>query len=160
MADVKINQLPEQTAISDTDVVIIETLTSTNKMTVGNFKELIGAVVESGSNENGRYVKYGDGTIECFFAQPLRLNISSGVFSGNWNLPIDTPQLQDFTCMLRNDVSGWDNSADRNKVSFVGYASGSTTSSSIAVRVTCIAGQTFSGNWVEVNLLRAIGRWK
>ena len=41
MANIKIAQLTNQTAISDNDLIIVETATSTNKMTVGKFKELI-----------------------------------------------------------------------------------------------------------------------
>lgn len=40
MANIKIAQLTNQTTISDTDLVIVETATSTNKMTVGKLKEL------------------------------------------------------------------------------------------------------------------------
>ena len=38
---IKIAQLTNQTSLSDTDLVIIETATSTNKMTVGKLKELL-----------------------------------------------------------------------------------------------------------------------
>lgn len=69
MANIKIAQLTNQTAISDGDLVIVETATSTNKMTVGKLKELIGiqegGIVESGSGANGSYIKYADGTMIC-----------------------------------------------------------------------------------------------
>ena len=70
MAQIKIAQLTNQTTLSDTDTVIVETATSTNKMTVGKLKELLGiqsgGIVESGSNANGKYIKYADGTMICY----------------------------------------------------------------------------------------------
>ena len=42
MANIKIAQLTNQTAISDGDLVIVETATSTNKMTIGTLKSLLG----------------------------------------------------------------------------------------------------------------------
>lgn len=69
MANIKIAQLTNQINIVDTDLIIIESATSTNKMTVGKLKELLGissgGIVESGSNANGSYVKFGDGTMIC-----------------------------------------------------------------------------------------------
>ena len=70
MANIKIAQLTNQTAISDNDVIIIETATSTNTMTVGTLKDLLGiergGIVESGNNANGYYIKFEDGTLMCW----------------------------------------------------------------------------------------------
>ena len=100
MADVKINQLPEQTAISDTDVVIIETPTSTNKMTVGNLKELLGissgGVVESGSNANGFWIKFADGTMICMIKHGAITSVSTAMPNGGFRspgLPVSLPQV-------------------------------------------------------------------
>ena len=41
MANIKIAQLTNQIDIADTDLIIIESATSTNKMSVGNFRKLI-----------------------------------------------------------------------------------------------------------------------
>lgn len=60
MANIKIAQLTNQTAISDNDLIIVETATSTNKMTVGTFKDLIGVndtrVVSYGSAGGSRVI--------------------------------------------------------------------------------------------------------
>lgn len=58
MANIKIAQLTNQTAISDNDLIIVETATSTNKMTVGNLKELLGI--------NGLLAASSDFKIETF----------------------------------------------------------------------------------------------
>ena len=50
MANIKIAQLTNQTAISDTDLVIVETATSTNKMTVANLKEQLGINAKASKN--------------------------------------------------------------------------------------------------------------
>ena len=64
MANIKIAQLTNQISLSDTDLVIIESATSTNKMSVGNLKKSL-KIVESGSNADGDWIKYSDGTMIC-----------------------------------------------------------------------------------------------
>ena len=70
MANIKIAQLTNQINIADTDLILIESATSTNKMTLGKLKELLGiqsgGIEESGNNANGRWIKYKDGTMEIF----------------------------------------------------------------------------------------------
>lgn len=69
MANIKIAQLTNQTTLSDTDTVIVETATSTNKMTVGALKPALnipyGGVLESGQDGMGSWTKYADGTLVC-----------------------------------------------------------------------------------------------
>lgn len=98
MANIKIAQLTNQTAISDNDLIIVETATSTNKMTVGNFKELLGipngGIVESGSGVNGSYVKYADGTMMCWairtFSTTVELTWGSLFYHEvqSWTFPV------------------------------------------------------------------------
>jgi hypothetical protein len=91
MADVKINQLPNKTTLADTDVVIVESATSTNKMTVAKLKELLGidggGIVESGTNENGYYTKYSDGTLICRHIITINATPSVGT-EGTWTFPV------------------------------------------------------------------------
>lgn len=85
MANIKIAQLTNQTAISDNDLIIVETATSTNKMTVGKLKELlginVGGIIESGSNVNGNYIKYADGTLVMWGITPNE-SITTAIGSG------------------------------------------------------------------------------
>lgn len=70
MANIKIAQLTNATTISDTDIVLIEDATQTKKMTVATLKSLLGinsgGIIDSGSNANGKYVKFADGTMICY----------------------------------------------------------------------------------------------
>jgi hypothetical protein len=73
MANIKIAQLTNLLTLNDTDILIVETATTTGKMTVSKLNELLGiqlniplgGVVESGSNGNGSYIKFADGTMIC-----------------------------------------------------------------------------------------------
>ena len=106
MANIKIAQLTNQTAISDNNLIIVETATSTNKMTVGKLKELLGiqsgGIVESGNNANGRYIKFSDGTLICYGSFQAGLtNTSSGngVYRYDVNFPmtfISNPMVSAF----------------------------------------------------------------
>lgn len=75
MANIKIAQLTNQINIADTDLIIIETATSTNKMTIGTLKNLLGiqygGVEDSGMNANGSWVSFKDGTMIC--TMPVRV---------------------------------------------------------------------------------------
>ena len=89
MANIKIAQLTTQTALNDADVIIVENATSTNKMTVAKLKELLGiqlniplgGIVESGSNVNGNFIKYADGTLVMWGMTPNEA-ISTAIGSG------------------------------------------------------------------------------
>ncbi len=69
MANIKIAQLTNKTTLADTDIIIVESATATEKMTVAKLKELLGinsgGIVESGTNANGSYTKFADGTLIC-----------------------------------------------------------------------------------------------
>lgn len=59
-----------------------DTPRSANLKVNANFSELyplvgLGGVVDSGSNSNGSYVKYADGTMECWGISPNAVNINS-----------------------------------------------------------------------------------
>lgn len=71
MADVKIAQLLEATTVSDTDLFVVEDNADTKKITKANLVSFLGSIVESGSNVNGSYVKFADGTMICFLVENL-----------------------------------------------------------------------------------------
>lgn len=155
MANIKIAQLTNQINIADTDLILIESATSTNKMTVGKFKELLGinqgGIVESGSNTNGAWIKYADGTMICRQrASTDATSIQNGSLyrSSNttWSFPqtfIEAPSLS-----IQVDAGtayGWGGlgsaGVNSTQASFVAY---SATSSTYGAAVSLIA----------------IGRWK
>jgi len=95
MANIKIAQLTNKTALADTDLLIVEGATQTQKMTVGKLKELLGiqsgGIAESGTNANGMYVKFSDGTLICYGSFQAGLtNTSSGngVYRYDINFPM------------------------------------------------------------------------
>lgn len=46
-----------------------------------------GAIIESGSNANGNYVKYADGTLECWFDAKFVYG-ASAYMTYTWTLPV------------------------------------------------------------------------
>ena len=90
MANIKIAQLTNQINISDTDLILIESAASTNKMTVAKLKEQLfingGGIIESMNTANGRYVKYADGTMECFHTS-ARVSSASGSIDASFEFP-------------------------------------------------------------------------
>lgn len=69
MANKYIINLPEKTAINDSDIVIVEDAEDTKRMTWSNLvkpiKDTVDNLLESGSNENGTYIRFSDGTMIC-----------------------------------------------------------------------------------------------
>lgn len=86
MANIKIAQLTNKTSLADTDLIIVESATQTQKMTVGKFKEIVGiqegGIVESGSNANGSYIKFADGTMICTHAITQSVAIDAAFAGG------------------------------------------------------------------------------
>ena len=85
MADVKIADLLLATTVADTDLFIVEDNADTKKITKTNLINAIGGIVESGSNTNGRYVKFADGTM-------VQYHYFTGVVNGTsgWNVVTET----------------------------------------------------------------------
>ena len=80
MANIKIAQLTNQTSLSDADLMIIESATSTNKMTVGKFKELLHTNVEIVGSERH------NGLEKVLFATKGQ-NGGANVFASVYNSP-------------------------------------------------------------------------
>lgn len=158
MANIKIAQLTNQTAISDADLVIIESATSTNKMTVGKLKELLGiqagGVVESGSNANGSWIKYADGMMICYGTFDLQLSASRG----GVNNQLPQTFLSRSTSRIFFDAQLINGSESLELDAII--ANGSVTGS--ASSFNCYASYYRTGNATDlVNLsYYAIGRWK
>jgi len=91
-----------------------------NKTTVPELVDLGAGIIESGSNANGSYIKYSDGTMECWFNTTAnRVNISenniglygwSAFSSSNstWTFPAEFSATSDTTCFggARNRSAG------------------------------------------------------
>lgn len=151
MANIKIAQLTNQIAISDNDLIIVETATSTNKMTVGKLKELlginVGGIIESGSNANGNYIKYADGTLVMWGITPnesITTAIGSGyrTVSRTSTLPAT---LHDYT-KARIVVSAQNYAIATGNVE--------TNNSIVTAMLSFDSGRNSASHW------QVIGRWK
>lgn len=57
--------------------------------------DYINGIVESGSNENGNWIKYNDGTMQTYQNVDITLSVTEawgGIFVGNYATPINFPQ--------------------------------------------------------------------
>lgn len=159
MANIKIAQLTNQINISDTDLILIESATSTNKMTVGKLKELLGissgGIVESGSNSNGSYIKFGDGTMVCYHNMTMDdwVSIPRGALystsSKVWTFPVPFA--------LTPTVTSQVNSMIPNTWTSLGTGGSNRFDTSVRVMGTVIDG---SAQYIPSVSLIAIGRWK
>lgn len=83
-----------------------DTPRSANLKVNANFSELyplvgLGGVVDSGSNSNGSYVKYAEGTMECRVRLDPGLVASQGALAFGWTFPLaftDPPIISGMMC--------------------------------------------------------------
>lgn len=140
--------------ISDADMNEIKTVVNTNDTNVGDLSNLttpvassivgaINSIVESGSNANGDYIKYADGTMICWGAKQTGTITFAETF-------ISTPKMI---------VSV--NNAQNN---FMHVAQGSASSGSAGALVATYQSIGSTNAWaidnsVYINYI-AIGKWK
>ena len=97
MADVKINQLPNKTTLADTDVVIVESATQTQKMTAGKLKEhMIDEFLSKYDNRfaTSGYQKFPNGLIIQLGQDVIELPNTNTVYDKVVTLPIPFPNLK------------------------------------------------------------------
>jgi len=119
-----------------------------------NFKEV--GVVESGSNANGRFIKYGDGTVIAYSNALTSTYDSSLRLSVNWQLP--TAFVEEYSA----NVTGSKDAAQlADKLNSAVLNVGSNASDGIVLaRIYATGSNAFiSSDSVRVRLM-AIGRWK
>lgn len=115
-----------------------------------------GAIIERGSNANGEYVRFADGTQICRSnSVVLSTYVNNRRFSGTWTFPAVFSSAGS-TVTHTTDISYWFNQ---------GYATDSITGSSAEAITTTSAGldQQSTGSFVSGKSTRqyaiAIGRW-
>jgi hypothetical protein len=116
-----------------------------------------GYIVESGSNDNGRWIKYSDGSMICYGSKDVTLDCSQawgnlfiGRYEGYISFPqefIDIPLLQIHTRSTTN-VSSWLISYDKTTVSKSNFYE------------VDIARATSNNSVPIVIIFIAIGKWK
>lgn len=162
MANKKIAQLTNKTTLADTDIIIVESATATEKMTVENLKTLLGikggGIEENGSTPNGYYVKYKDGTMIC--RNIITLNELAYTATANdslakvWNFPTPFTAL-DYSisiCKKSTNVSkGW-------KTTEI-FTSPNLGSCYLGMALTYDGDAFVTGNEIVVSVM-AVGWWK
>ena len=114
-----------------------------------------GAIIESGSNANGVYVRFADGTQLCQGTATLTTILTSNILGGTWTFPAAFISAPAVIHLLNQGViadahpSIWDR--------FNAAAGGTTTGTSCGVR-TLSAGTWVSGDTMTTNAF-ALGRW-
>lgn len=182
MTNIKISELDELQKATDQDLLVIVDVDNnkTKKIQAGNLGILvpktekttsdtetyscnyINGIVESGSNENGNWIKYNDGTMICTAAK-LFENVSA---DNSWGSLYETPELslgnfpqpfistpEGINCnMITND-----NTNKKGSAGFVEYIVQTTNTSwgktAIAKPVSSV------GSKIGLSLI-AIGKWK
>lgn len=113
-------------------------------------------IVESGSNANGRWIKYADGTMECWAVLWTygHLTTPSGsifrTFSNTWTFP---QPFVDVPAVFRDTVTGGD---------YIWAISGNNienTANRLLLATFAAMSPVSRSNGVQVSL-RAVGRWK
>jgi hypothetical protein len=124
------------------------------------YEEFNNVIVESGSNENGNWVKYADGRMECWqrFGETLTLNVEAPMFGGMiyYNLLKARPFSQPFT-ELNSLIMDIESSGN-------GYALFlMTTGNTATLTHTCpklVMAPVKDENDYVIISYHAIGRWK
>ena len=124
-------------------------------------------IVESGSNADGEFTRWADGTQICYKTDATFTAISGGgrMDAPDWDYPSAFSATPAFAINLSPIVgagSGAWNDSDNSqaKVSFFG-ARDSSFVKAVDLRIHAIAGQSFVvADFVDNNSLTAVGRWQ
>ena len=181
MADIKIFNMVEATSIIDTDLIVVEDSADTKKITKANFKETMGinakapqattytkvevdGLITSGSNANGNWTKFPDGTLICKH---------SGVFAGGavaytWTFPSAFKYesnrrvaTRSISVTITGGAGGYSDSTDSaalsqiNRIESFGFYCPSSTDSAAINWITGVLDTRF----VDMVFV-ATGRWK
>lgn len=112
-------------------------------------------IVESGSNANGRYIKYGDGTMVCYkeISMDSWINQAAGnIFMSQdkmWTFPVAYLYIPDISHSMKYNIPN----------AWAGLGSGGTSLSATTVRVFSYT-TNGSANYIPSVSMIAIGRWK
>ena len=115
-----------------------------------------GAIIESGSNSDGEYTKYADGTINCWDVDFLLDTFATPDIRNTWTFPEEF--INDPTCFgaMTKSVSA-STSLDDGDISYLRLANASLTD--VTALLEPASGSTFSsGDSIAVNVM-AQGRW-
>ena len=128
-----LNEIKNVVNENDDNVGLLNNLTTPNK---NNLVSAINSVVESGTNSNGNWIKYADGTMICTKKVTGQANITSNwgnlydtgdnpLDLGNWAIPfIDVPIVSiSFYGANGQWVEGFQTSTTKEKIGKISIAS-------------------------------------
>ena len=155
MAEKYIVNMPLKTTPDDTDLMIIEDAQDTKRMTWANvvkpIKDLVDNIIESGSNANGSYIKFDDGTMTCMMSGTITLLNMVQTSNGLWrfqgdNIPYPATFVELPWWQMKLQASEEINVANRSTATtyFNPMLYLISDRSNVSINYTCIA----------------IGRWK
>ena len=116
-----------------------------------------GAIIERGSNANGEYVKYADGTMIC--SARITLTADGARYFATWTFPAAFIAAPNYTNVSGNiTTAAWSTVADRPKLGMNG--SYNVTEAYATLGIEEVAGQAItSGATISGCAVAAIGRW-
>ena len=110
-------------------------------------------ISESGSNANGYYIRYGDGTQICWLTREVAAELTAGEHTRTWTFPMPFSNIN-YHCSYQLGVA---NANDAGKVqgqSVTRRASRTNESVSYRLVLSAVLGSSASDE------LFAMGRWK
>ena len=141
----------ESTNDSIVNIKNVGTTTGTTEVTVPNSNMTMAGIVESGTNANGTFIKYEDGTLICHHTKTQTVNMTT-LFQGMYFLDAIT-FTHPSTFISEPSVNIYMSSAGNLQLQ-----SGNTTDV-ITASVYPVALSAVSGRVVKARYI-AIGRWK
>ena len=152
MPDKYIVNMTEKTTPEDTNLLVIEDAVDTKKITFANLVNPIKDIVDSGSNSNGSYIRFSDGTMICskkaFISRSFENN--TGIREA-WEFPATF--IQD-AIVIPNATAPGTSEVLPSRIHAKFTGSGATSSAQISTQNTFGITLTISVDVV------AIGRWK
>ena len=157
-----LNKIEDGISANDTAIETINTnignLSDLTTPTKGSLVGAINSIVESGSNDNGEYIKYSDGTMICTSTR----SFSNVAVTTTWGTLYDSPALNlesfphTFIEIPKVFITSHNTANSNSKACFIEWVSNTTNS---------VWGQTAVSRPTSgtVNLtfdLLAIGKWK
>ena len=164
MADIKIQDLLSATTVADTDLFIVEDNADTKKITKANLANAfgisglfdlvgLGGVVESGSNSNGTFIKFADGTMIAWSEATVTTTSTTALENGGFRTGSNGFSLPATFHATPRVVA-----SSRNSTRDVGLYAESTNVSTLNIIFKTISSDSTSrvhiAHWI------AIGRWK
>jgi hypothetical protein len=120
------------------------------------YDELTDLEIDSGSGDNGYYIKHPDGTLECWHTLTLT-QVGTSVLTATWKFPVEFVG----TPVVSHEISATGRSITPTVDELGQSYHQDETTTSVSLRLIRIAGMTnFSASDTITTYARAIGKWQ